>query len=699
MNTFFYPQSLAVIGLSPKPNNIPRMILENLLRWGFKGRIFGINPNCSDEHVDGIRMFRAVEDLPEVPDLAVCLIPARMVPEMVEACGRFGIRRMAIPAGGFNEAGEEGARLSEQLLASARKYDIRFVGPNSISTANTANGLCLPFVPIRKPPLGGMSLITQSGGVGLMMWNILIDENIGMAKFASIGNKLDLDEVDFLEYLGADPETRVICMYLEGISRGRELIETAKKIDKPIVVFKSNTTAAGKRIAMSHTASLSSDEDIIDSAFEDAGIIRIYNYSDFVAATKSFQLPPMKGNRIMVMSPAGGFSVITADLCENNGFEFADPGQEFYNGLQRFANAGVIRFTNPLDMGDIYDPQMTAHVLFSVMHNENVDGAVYVSQRPQMPHGENVFSRMFLTDLSIETWGAILSSGKPLGVCLFGPSSTMAQIKREVNFPIFNSPEEMVRAMALQRNFYTFKSMARSVVSQPDGIDARAASEWISKRKGEIGEESLDLLACFGIPVAASATAGTPKEAAGVAGKLGYPVVMKIISPDALHKSEAGGVMLNIKDDHEAEKAFTLLRENLEKYKSGALFGGVRIQRMAGEGYDMFIGGKSDECFGPVVFFGFGGIYVEIFRDVANALCPASAAFVEKKVSRLKSYSILKGTRGGTKGNIAGYIDAIIRVSHLMARFPAVRELDVNPLRILADGKGVVALDARMKLE
>ena len=240
-------------------------------------------------------MYKEVGDLPEVPDLAVCLIPARFVPESVEKCGKFGITRMAVLSGGFSEFGEEGKKLSDLLLNTARKYGIRFVGPNGLAAANTANGLCLPFIPINPPMRGGMSVITQSGGVGLLLWNLLAEENVGMAKFVSIGNKLDLDETDFLEYLGQDPDTTIICMYLESMSNGHRLIKVAKGIRKPIVVYKSNTTSAGGRAALSHTASLSSDEDIIDAAFEEAGIIRIHNYGDLVAVAKVFSFHPCAG--------------------------------------------------------------------------------------------------------------------------------------------------------------------------------------------------------------------------------------------------------------------------------------------------------------------------------------------------------------------------------------------------------------------
>jgi acetyltransferase len=699
MEKLFYPQSIVIIGLSAKANNIPRLVLENLLRWGYRGRLFGVNPKNDEPNVSGIKMYREVEDLPEVPDLAVCLIPARFVPESVEKCGKLGITRMAILSGGFSEFGEEGKTLSDLLLKTAGKYNIRFVGPNALATANTANGLCLPFIPIFPPSRGGMSMITQSGGVGLLLWNLLSDENVGMAKFVSIGNKLDLDETDFLEYLDEDPETDIICMYLESMSNGRRLIEAAKKARKPIIVYKSNTTSAGARAALSHTYSLSNDEDAIDAAFEEAGIIRIHNYGDFVAVAKAFVLPPMRGNRIMVMSPAGGFAVIGADLCEQSGFEFADPGEDFYKGLNEFSNAGVIRFSNPLDMGDIYDPRMVAHAIYEIMHNDNVDGAVYIGQRPKMPEGDNVFRDMFLTDLSKETYGSILSSGKPLGVCLFGLSGYLHTVKEHTNYPIFNNPEEMVRALSFQRDWYARKSTGEKMLSGNSYFNKKNLQEWIDAHGEVIGEDSLELLSMAGVPVAISGIVRDEKAAVELANKTGYPLVMKIASPDALHKTDAGGVILDVKNDNGVRKGFSQLRKNLEAYKKGSRFDGVRIQKMADDGYDMFIGGKFDKSFGPVVVFGFGGIYVEVFKDVQTCLCPADKRSVRKKIESLKSCAILRGTRGMGPADIEGYVDCIVRVSWMLAEFPVIKEMDINPIRLLNDGSGLCALDARIVME
>ena len=333
------------------------------------------------------------------------------------------------------------------------------------------------------------------------------------------------------------------------------------------------------------------------------------------------------------------------------------------------------------------------------MHNENVDGAVFVTQWPEMPRGEDVFYKMFHTDLSKEVAGTILSSGKPLGVCLFGLSATISRIKQNLDFPIFNNASEMVHAFKKQYDYYAKKARGETGYPLPDGVDIKAAQKWIKGHAGVRGEESLELLSRFGIRVAPSDVAKNGQEVLALADTIGYPVVLKVVSPDAVHKSEAGGVITDVQNAEEAVKAFDQIRNNLFRFNAHADFQGVRVMKQASEGYDMFIGGKFDESFGPVVFFGYGGIYIEVFQDTANLLCPADRHEIEAGVQRLKSYNILQGMRGKGAGDIAGYVAMIERVSHLLHQFPQIRELDINPVRVLADGSGVLALDARVRID
>lgn len=302
-------------------------------------------------------------------------------------------------------------------------------------------------------------------------------------------------------------------------------------------------------------------------------------------------------------------------------------------------------------------------------------------------------------DLSKEVTGTILSSGKPLGICLFGLSATISRIKKNLDFPIFNNASEMIRALKKQYDYYAKKAEGAPVYKLPDGIDIKAAKTWIKGNAGVKGEEALELLRHFGIPIALSAAAKDGIEAAALADRIGYPVVMKIISPDAIHKSEAGGVITGIGNAGDVGRAFENIRENIYRYKQDARFQGVRIMKQAGEGYDMFIGGHCDDSFGPVASFGYGGIYIEVFRDTANVLYPASLREIEAKIRNLKSRKILRGARGKGAGDIPGYVAAIERVTHLLRQFPQIRELDINPIRVLAGGSGVVALDARLRIE
>ena len=698
MDTLFSPASLAIYGLSSKPGNIPRNILENCLRWGFRGRIFGINPATLETDVGGVRVYRRAVDLPVVPELAVLLIPARYVVDAVEDCGQAGIKRLAVQTGGFNEASEGGKELAARLLAGARKHGIRFVGPNGLALVNTRHGLCLPFVPTFPVQPGGLSLITQSGGLGLFLFNLLESEQVGLAKFASIGNKLDLDENDFLEYLGADPETRVIGLYLESISDGRRLISLVQQIDKPVIIYKANTTAAGGRAAMSHTAALSNNDDILDAAFERAGIIRIDHFRDFITTAKAFALPPMRGKRIMAMSPAGGLAVAMADLCERQGFAFADPGQEFYQELATVANAGVIKLANPLDMGDIYQIEKYPAIFGRVLESDQVDGALYVSQWPRMPpDGEDVFTALFNTDISLATTGAIRSSNKPLAVALYGHAPALAAMKQRLSVPIFDGPEEALLALQRQMTFHAHKAAGPFRPDLVSGIQQQAAAAWLHGHSGVLGEESRELLALYDLHSPPSEVAKTEGEAVQIAEMIGYPVVLKVVSAEAVHKTEAGGVLIGIGSRQEVLRGYALIRKNLEKFDPGARLEGVRVTAMAGEGYDMFIGGLQDPAFGPVVFFGYGGIYVEVFQDVERVLCPSSLAEIQQKLERLSSWRILAGIRGHKPIDSAPFARSILGIAQLLADFPQIVELDINPVRILDQG-AVLALDARLRL-
>lgn len=697
MDKFFNPGSMVIFGVTDKKRSIPRYILENTLRWGYNGRIYGVTPGHGGNSVKGVPVFDSMEDLPEVPDLAVLLIPAGMVPAVLEKCGKLGIKRAAILSGGFNESGESGASLAEEIQKIADRYGIRFLGPNGLTVADAGSGVCLPFIPHVKMKKGGFSFLSQSGGFLLVLWNQMHDENMGMSKFVSIGNKLNVDESDLLEYMGSDPETEVIGLYLESIKNGEKLIEVARKIDKPIIAIKGNRSEAGSRTAMSHTASMSNDDDIVNAAFESAGIIRVDDIQDLITAAGAFRLPPMRGNRLMVMTPGGGSAVMMADIAEKYGFEFADPGKEFYESLNQYTNAGsIIKFSNPLDMGDIYNIHVYPEIIGSALRNSNVDGAVYGHAWPLLPEDDDsIFKTMFHSDISRETIDMIESVGKPLAVSMSATSNTLTKMKHNLPYPVYGRAEDGIRALRIQSDYYANRERRSRTVSEPEGFSFVEISASLKGKEGDTGEDMLESIKGAGIRSPESTVVKNTDEAVKAAAEIGFPVVMKLVSPDVLHKSDAGGVVTGIESESDMKKAYNSIIEGVNKYNPEARIEGVRVSAMASEGHDMFVGGMRDESFGPVVAFGYGGVYTEIFEDIERIICPATEDEIIKKMEKLKSFKILQGARGGIKGDIKAFVDVIRRVSWLMKSFPQISELDLNPVRVMPEGKGAIALDAR----
>lgn len=700
MEKFFNPQSIAIIGVTEKKKSIPRYILDNTQRWGYNGKIYGVTPGYGGQTVQGIPIFEGISDLPEIPDLAVLLIPAKYVPVVLEECGKFGIKRVAILSGGFNESGESGASLAEEVKSIASQYKIRFLGPNGLSVADGVSGVCLPFVPHQKMKRGGFSLISQSGGFFLVLWNMMRDENMGMARFVSIGNKLNVDECDMLEYLGSDPETKVIGMYLESIQNGERLVEVASKIDKPIIAIKANRSEAGSRAAMSHTASMSNNDSIVDAAFERAGIIRVEHINDLVTVARAFELPPMRGDRLMVMTPGGGSAVMMADLAEKNGFTFADPGKDFFEGLNRYTNAGgIIRFANPLDMGDIYDIHSYPEIIGDVLHSDGVDGAVYGHAWPLLPEDDDsIFKTMFHTDISEDVIHTMEAAGKPLAVSMSASTEVLRKMKHNLSYPIFDRVEDAIWALRKQADFHARRNAAKEEYAEPDDMMLDDMELYLQEKSGDVGEDMLFPLKSAGIDSPQTVVARNREEAVEVGGEMGFPVVMKVVSPDVLHKSDAGGVVIGVDSEVAAGEAYDGIMAGVKEYNPHARVDGIRVSAKAPEGHDMFIGGMRDDSFGPVVVFGYGGIYTEVFEDVERVLCPAGTSEIREKLERLKCHTILRGTRGKPGADIDALVDIIHRVSVIMKRFPCIRELDLNPVRVFESGEGVRALDARARI-
>ncbi len=446
MRDIFYPHSVAVIGVSDRPTNLGRNIVGNLVEFGFDGIVYAVGPNGGT--VQTHRIFRAVGDIPDHVDLAVIFTPANTVPGVLEECGKKGIRRVVIESAGFREYTAQGKGLEEEILRIARKYDMRFVGPNCIGVINMENGLCVPFPTLKKSvKAGNVSIITQSGGIGMSVLNLMANEGLRLNKFVSVGNVLDTSVEDLLEYMIDDPGTEIIFTYLESMGDGRRLMEIARRSKKPIMIFKANIGKLGQKIAQSHTASLTSDDRVVEAAFRQAGILRVHDATTLGANMKVLRLPPMRGKRLAIISRSGGHAVIAADACELSGFELAHFSEEFLRQIEQHFRASVIRLTNPLDLGDLFDLNVYAQIVEQTLQSDLVDGVVFL--QTSLSEEENRICRNLLERII----ALVEQYQKPVAYYLSTTAQEVNYLKQNYAYPIFTQVVETIRALEINQRY------------------------------------------------------------------------------------------------------------------------------------------------------------------------------------------------------------------------------------------------------
>jgi len=687
VDQLFYPKSVVVIGVSERPDNLARAIVENLFEFQFNGEIFLVGRK--DSILFGRRICTSVDDLCEGIDVAVILTPAPTVSGILESCGQKGIRWAIIETGGFREYSEEGAQLENEILQIARKWGIRIVGPNGIGLMNVHNGFIVPFVKLRRGPIskGKVSILAQSGGVLLAYANLLTSANVGLSKLVSMGNKMDLNEIDYLKYLIDDPQTEIIGLYLESLEKGRELMDIARTTSKPIILHKANTGESSRHIAKLHTAALANDDKIVEAALRQADIIRTKDFRSFVNAVKILSLPPIKGKNLVIISRSGGIGVIAADSAERHGFRLLPPDKTLQERFHSFFRAKVIQPTNPLDLGDLFNFDLYTNILQQVLKFPVVDGILFM-------HGatgeEKEPSRRFIQavkDLSIQYQ-------KPVALQYNTDEEELAYIKRTLDYPIFAEPEDALTALAISRDHYR-KQMIPKEKPPLYSVDGDQVRSLFQKARGgkrdPLLPEAFEVLKAYGIPVADYQVVHRKEELKKVMEQMEGPVTLKVISPEISHKSDVGGVILNIGHPSEAEEAF----EKIKKLSRGDL-SDVLIQKMVLDGKEVILGAKRDPSFGPVLLFGLGGIFVEALQETSLRIAPVNRFEIEEMISELKGTMILKGVRGERPSDRDALIDHLLRLSQLMTDFPEIEGMDINPVKVLE--KGTVAVDARILL-
>jgi acyl-CoA synthetase (NDP forming) len=696
MQEIFYPNSVVVIGVSEKPDNLGRNIVGNLVEYGFNGVVYAVGP--SGGVIETRRIYRSVEDIPDVVDMAIIMTPAPTVPDILEACGRKRIPRAIIETAGFREYDEGGKALEKEIDRVAQQYGIRYVGPNCIGVINMENGLCVPFPRLHKfLKQGHVSVISQSGGVGMSVLNLMANEGLGLNKFVSIGNMQNLDAEDMLEYLISDPGTDVIFMYLESMRNGRRLMDIARSTDKPILIFKSNISSLGQKIAMSHTASLTSDDKVVDAAFHQAGILRVRDATTLGNSLKILELPSMKGKNLAVISRSGGHAVIAADACELCGFNLAHFPLSFLMEIEKHFRASVIKLTNPLDLGDLFDLNVYAEIVEQTLQLEGVDGIVLL--HTAISEAENITTRLLLERMM----ELVIKYDKPVAFYISTAAQEVVNLKQTYPFPIFTQVVETVRALEMSHAFCCGVQAAQADEVIPVlEVDRGAVSRLIEAAQAEERElllsEALEVLEHYGIPTVCSVMAATIKEAQEAAEQMGYPVAVKIVAEQISHKSDVGGVQLNLRNGPAVFTACEDMLARIQKAYPEVKIDGVLVQPMITGGRELILGGRQDPQFGPVVLVGLGGIFVEIFEEVMVRVAPISYDVALEMVDGLRGAAILKGARGHKPSDIEALAQALLRLSQLLVDFPQIKEVDINPLRVFNQTEGCAALDARIIL-
>ncbi len=692
MDKLFYPESIAVAGVSDKPSNMARMIMFNLEQWKYSGKIYGINPAGGE--VFGHKIYPKLTDIKGKVDVVAVLAPARTVPDLLDQAHEKGVEYMVIETAGFSEFSEEGAKLGELVKQKAADYGIKFVGPNGLGTMCSHSGAVLPFSYILPHEPGCVSIMSQSGGIGISIITGLHEHNLATSKFVSLGNKYSLDEVDFLEYFINDKETKIILCYLESINRGREFTEVAASSQKPILLCKASTTEVGARQAISHTAALVNDDHVLDAAMKQAGITRVERLDQLYHFARTFLQPPIKSNRISLATPAGGFAVLSADTCARYGFEFPDLAPATVRALQAKLRAGVINIGNPIDLGDALGTDTLLLAMDKTLAQDDIDACIHVSSRRPANQYKGPFKIMMRNPIP-EIPAIIKKHNKPAVVAFIGAPELVREYRADSEIPVYHSVDLAIEALAAYRDFCT-RPKPQAPSRRRPRIPAAARKRLDALEPGIVtGAAAFRVLRDAKIPVCEFREVATPEQAVDAAVRLGYPVAMKIDSPHIIHKTEFRALHLKLRSDREVLYAYGELEKVLQEHN---VEGKILVQEMAGPGMEVIIGSKHDPQFGPVLMFGLGGVFVEVLHDVVFHLAPIKRYEALNMIDSIHSAPLLKGTRGLPPADIKALADSLIAVSHLIAARPVIAELDINPMIVKEKGQGCVAVDARFVL-
>ena len=690
------PKSVAVVGASATPGKIGYTVVKNLLKDNYKGKIYPINQK--EKEILGLKCYPEIQDVPGEIDSAIMCVPASVMVEVTEECGKKGVKGLIVITSGFSEVGRKD--LEDEMVRIAHSYGMRVLGPNivgSLSNSDQFNGSFAPCLPLP----GKASLITQSGALLIALDMATYTRRVGFDKLISIGNMADVDFADLIDWFNDDKDTSCVSLYVEGLRDGRKFIESARNSSKPIIALKSGVSAHGAAAAASHTGSLAGAAKIYGSAFNQAGVIQASDLDNLFDRTLALSSqPPMKGDNMLVITNGGGVGVLATDAAERYGIpmKFApeDVQAEMKKHMPEFGSA-----KNPVDMTGMAGNDWYYETVRYAISNKWVDSVVVLYCETAITNPPEIAEAI---KRAVDDSKVI---DKPITVSFVGGEKSEKAMGWlvEHGIPAFFAPDVAINAMAALREYAILQENKKSNGAKTDEKAKKAALEVIAAARAD-GRTSLTeieakkVFEAYGMPTTKIGLAKTEEEAVKLATQIGYPIVMKIVSPDILHKSDAGGVKVNLKDEAGVRDAYNTILKNAKAYKADADVHGIAVQEMAPWGTEVILGSVNDPTFGPTVMFGLGGIFVEVLKDVVFRVTPVSKPEAEQMINEIRSAAILAGVRGEAPRDRKAMAETVVKYSSMILDLKdEIAESDANPVLLYSEGEGLRVADARIILK
>lgn len=693
LKSFFRPRAVAVVGASSQPGKVGYDIVDNLVKYGYEGKVYPVNPKA--ERIKDLTVVPAVADLPDDVDLGVVALPAPLVADSLRQLAARGIKAAVVVSSGFKEVGGEGRLRERELRQVVEETGIRVIGPNCIGVIDAQSRLNSTFGQGMPRP-GNLAFFSQSGAMCLAILDWSQDKQIGFSKFISLGNKVDITETEILRMLAEDEETRVIMGYLESVEDGRRFMEAAREVTrvKPVVLFKSGVTNAGARAASSHTGALAGADAAYDAAFRQAGVLRARSIRQLFNLGLALAHQPLpRGPAMVIVTNSGGPGIIAADAAEHFNMHLAGLTPDTVDEMRGFLPS-IASVYNPVDITGGASAELYGRTLGSSLEDPNVDSAVVIMSPTATVSADDVAAQV-----------CAAKTDKPVFSVLMGKASVEQGrlYCLERGLPSYEFPEEAVEALSGMLEYRRWLSTPprEPELMTGDRQKVQGVIDTLRRqRRNHLSEtEARECFMAYGIPVARSIPAATSEEAAAAARELGFPVVLKIDSPNISHKSDSGGVLVGLEDEAAVREGFLSMTSRVRMLAPEAYVRGVLVQEMVRGGRETICGLTVDPQFGPLLMFGLGGIYVEVLKDVSFRVGPIARADADEMIRGIHSFPLLRGVRGEPPADLAAVARVLLGLSSLAHDFPEIAEADINPLLVMPRGQGAVAVDARIALK